>query len=52
DLSDPQGRKIIEKGAIREGGSHQDRMSNIVMWNTLMDEQNYLVRRWNELLTA
>ena len=52
DLNDPQGRKIIEKGAIREGGSHQDRMSNIVMWNTLMDEQNYLVRRWNEFLTA
>jgi len=52
DLSDPQGRKIIKKGAVREGGSHQDRMSNIVMWNTLMDEQNYLVRRWSELLTA
>ena len=52
DLCDPQGRKIIAKGAVREGGSHQDRMTNIVMWNTLMDEQNYLVRRWNELLAA
>ncbi len=52
NLSDPQGREIISKGAVREGGSHQDRMSNIVLWNTLMDEQNYLVRRWNEFLTA
>jgi len=51
-LGDPQGRKIIQKGAVREGGSHQDRMSSIVMWNTLMDEQNYLVRRWNEFLAA
>ncbi len=52
DICDPQGRKIINRGAVREGGSHQNRMSNIVMWNTLMDEQNYLVRRWNELLAA
>lgn len=52
DLKDPQGRRIIEKGAIREGGSLQDRMTKIVMWNTLMDEQNYLVRRWNEFLAA
>lgn len=51
-LNDPQGRKIISKGSVRDGGSHQNRMSNIVMWNTLMDEQNYLVRRWNEFLTA
>ncbi len=52
DICDPKGRTIIKKGAHREGGSHLDRMSNIIMWNTLMDEQNYLVRRWNELLTA
>ena len=52
DLCDPQGRKIVSKGAVREGGSYEDRMKNIVMWNTLMNEQNYLVRRWNELLSA
>ncbi|MBC6405092.1 MAG: extracellular solute-binding protein [Rhodospirillales bacterium] len=52
DLCDPQGRKTIKKGSEREDGSCQDRMSNIIMWNTLMDEQNYLVRRWNELLAA
>lgn len=51
-LLDPHGRKIISKGEIREGGSYRDRMSNIVLWNTLMDEQNYLVRRWNEFLSA
>lgn len=52
DLCDPKGRTIIKRGALREGGSHRDRMSNIIMWNTLMDEQNYLVRCWNELLAA
>lgn len=52
NLCDPQGRKIIKEGAVREGGSIQDRMANIVVWNTLMDEQNYLVRRWNEFLAA
>lgn len=52
ELCDPQGYKIIPQNAVREGGSHKDRMSRIIMWNTLMDEQNYLVRRWNELLSA
>lgn len=52
NLTDPKGRKIITIGSVREGGSIQDRMSNIALWNTLMDEQNYLVRRWNEFLTA
>ena len=52
ELNDPQGRRIIPKGALRDGGSHRNRMSNIKMWNTLMDEQNYLVRRWNEFLAA
>jgi putative spermidine/putrescine transport system substrate-binding protein len=52
ELCDPHGTEAIPKGSIREGGSHESRMSKIIMWNTLMDEQNYLVRRWRELLSA
>ncbi len=48
----PDGRTIVPKGKRRDGGSYGERMSNIALWNPLMDEHNYLVRRWNEFLDA
>lgn len=52
DILGLDGRTIATKGGTRDGGSYSDRISNIALWNTLMDEHNYLVRRWNEFLTA
>lgn len=46
------GRIIATAGSRRDGGSHLERMSKIAVWNTMMDEHNYLVRRWNEFLAA
>lgn len=40
---------VIEKGHFLEGGSYENRMSKIAIWNTVMDEHNYLTRRWSEL---
>lgn len=52
DLPGPNGKPLIRKGEVRDGGSYQERMSRIAVWNSVMDEHNYLVRRWNEFLTA
>ena len=52
ELSDPFGTVIVPKGEIRDGGSYQDRFSNIAVWNSLMDENDYLVKRWTEFLAA
>ena len=52
DLPDPFGTIIIKKGAVREGGSYWNRYSKIAVWNSLMDENDYLVKRWTEFLTA
>jgi len=52
DLPDPFGTIIIKKGEVREGGSYWNRYSKIAVWNSLMDENNYLVKRWTEFLTA
>lgn len=49
-LPDPEGRPAILPGAVRSGGSYWSRASHIAMWNTTMDEHNYLVRRWAELV--
>jgi hypothetical protein len=39
-------------GQTRDGGAFWDRMGNIAVWNTVMDEDRYLTRRWNEFITS
>ncbi len=52
ELPDPYGTIIVEKGEVRDGGSYWDRFRNIAVWNSLMDENDYLVERWTEFLNA
>lgn len=52
DLPDPFGNIIISKGEVRDGGSYETRFGNIALWNSIMDENNYLVKRWTEFLNA
>src|ERR1700733_3449124 len=52
DLSDPFGTIIIKKGDVRSGGSYWNRYSKINVWNSIMQENDYLVKRWTEFLTA
>ena len=39
-------------GATRDGGSVSQRTGNIACWNTVMDENTYMVRKWNEFVAA
>lgn len=50
DLPGPDGRARIRAGSIRSGGSYWQRANSIAVWNTTMDEHNYLVRRWMQLV--
>jgi len=50
DLPGPDGRICIRKGSRRSGGSYWQRANCIAVWNTTMDEHNYLVRRWMQLV--
>jgi putative spermidine/putrescine transport system substrate-binding protein len=50
DLPDPQGRIAIRAGEVRSGGSYRARSNHIAIWNTTMDEHNFLVRRWDEII--
>ena len=52
ELPDPFGTIIVPKGEVRDGGSYWDRFRNIAVWNSLMDENDYLVERWTEFLNA
>ncbi len=50
ELMGSDGLPLIDIGACREGGSYTQRMGHIGVWNSVMDEHNYLVRRWADFL--
>ncbi|NJL85394.1 MAG: extracellular solute-binding protein [Leptolyngbyaceae cyanobacterium SM1_1_3] len=52
DMVDPFGKTLEKAGAVRDGGSFDERFGNIVVWNSTMDEQVYLVQKWNEFIAS
>lgn len=52
DMIDPFGDKLESAGAVRDGGSFKERFGNIVVWNSTMPENVYLVQKWNEFIAA
>ena len=52
DIVSPEGVKMEGPGAVRDGGSFNERMGNIACWNSVMDEDRYMVRKWNEFVAA
>ncbi|MBH0239332.1 ABC transporter substrate-binding protein [Methylobrevis albus] len=52
DILAPDGTLLEKAGAVRDGGSYEDRMGSVACWNAVMDENNYMVRKWNEFIAA
>lgn len=52
DMVDPFGKTLEKAGAVRDGGSFNDRFGNIVCWNSTMAENTYLVQKWNEFVAS
>ena len=52
EIKDPFGGVMEQPGRVRDGGSFEQRVGNITAWNTLMDEGQYLVERWNEFVAS
>ena len=52
DIKDPFGALQGSTGLVRDGGSFEDRIGNIACWNTVMDEDRYMVKRWNEFISS
>lgn len=51
-ICDAQGRQVYAAGETREGGSYNERMGRVVVWDTVMTEHNYLMRRWAHALSS
>ena len=52
DIANPFGQVMEKAGAVRDGGSFYDRMGAVACWNAVMDENQYMVRKWNEFIAA
>ena len=51
-ISNPFGDVMAQAGEVRDGGSFYERMGSVACWNAVMDENKYLVRKWNEFIAA
>ena len=52
DITNPFGQVMEKAGAVRDGGSFYDRMGAVACWNAVMDENKYMVRKWNEFIAS
>lgn len=52
DIMSPEGKIMEKAGAVRDGGSFEERIGSVACWNSVMDEDRYMVRRWNEFIAA
>ncbi len=51
-ITAPDGTVMEKAGTVRDGGSFEDRMGAVACWNAVMDENRYMVRKWNEFIAA
>jgi len=51
-LEGTDGRIVAVPGDVRTGGSYIQRFSNIAVWNTVMDQFEYSLLKWNEFLLS
>jgi putative spermidine/putrescine transport system substrate-binding protein len=51
-ITSPFGDALAQAGDVRDGGSINDRMGAVACWNAVMDENQYMVRKWNEFIAA
>src|SRR3954468_23375559 len=52
DIKAPNGEMLAKGGSLRHGGSYEQRMGGIACWNAIMDENTYMVQKWNEFVAA
>jgi putative spermidine/putrescine transport system substrate-binding protein len=52
EIKSPDGKPIEKAGAVRDGGSFEERMGKVACWNAVMDKDRYMVRKWNEFIAA
>ncbi len=50
DLKGTDGKISVKAGSIRSGGSYINRFEHIAVWNTVMPNFDYTLKKWNQLV--
>ena len=51
-IKSPTGEVLAKPGETRDGGAFSTAWARSRCWNTVMDEDKYMVRKWNEFVAA
>jgi putative spermidine/putrescine transport system substrate-binding protein len=51
-ITSPTGDALAQAGEVRDGGDFYERMGRVACWNSVMDENQYMVRKWNEFVAS
>lgn len=51
-LRGTDGRISVQEGEVRTGGSYLNRFNHVAVWNTVMDNYEHTLAKWNEFLLA
>ena len=52
DIMSPEGKLMEKAGTVRDGGGFYERIGHVACWNSVMDENRYMVQKWNEFVAA
>ncbi|MEQ9023481.1 MAG: signal peptide prediction, partial [Pseudomonadales bacterium] len=52
DLVGIEGKTVVKTGESRPGGTYLDRLSNIRIWNGIIDNYEYKLNGWYDFLTS
>lgn len=51
-LRGTDGRISVKEGDVRTGGSYLNRFNHVAVWNTVIDNYEHTLAKWNEFLLA
>ncbi len=52
DIKSPNRDVLAKTGAVHDGGSYEARVGGIACWSAIVDENVYMVQKWNPFVAA
>ena len=48
----PEGKVMEKEGSLKDGGSFYERMRHVACWNSVMNEDRYIIQKWNGFIAS
>lgn len=50
NLKNTDGKVSVRQGSVRRGGSYENRFEHVAVWNTVMPNFDYTLKKWSDLI--